>query len=182
MEDSEKKAILDLARKSIESNFKHHTPEMSKYRNEFYESKKGAFVTLHKHKDLRGCIGYIVGFKPLSETIVEMARAAAFRDPRFPPVRENELKEIDIEVSILSELIRVETAEDIVVGRDGLLIEHPYGSGVLLPQVPIEWGWDRHTYLVHLCRKAGLSDDAWTEQESKLYRFTAEVFSEREFE
>jgi AmmeMemoRadiSam system protein A len=123
-----------------------------------------------------------VGFKTLSETIVEMARAAAFRDPRFPPVRENELKEIDIEVSILSELIRVETAEDIVVGRDGLLIEHPYGSGVLLPQVPIEWGWDRHTYLVHLCRTAGLSDDAWTEQESKLYRFTAEVFSEREFE
>lgn len=181
MEDFIKKEILELARTSISTYFKHKNPELSRYKDPIYLDKKGAFVTLHKHHELRGCIGYIVAFKSLLETINEMARAAAFKDPRFSPLRESELEEIRIEISVLSELIQIQTTDEIEVGRDGLLIEHPYGSGVLLPQVPLEYNWDKATYLKHLCRKAGLSDNSWTDKQSKIFRFSAEVFAEDDF-
>lgn len=176
-----KKQLIHLARQSITSHFNHHYPDITLYLDDVYEQKRGAFVTLHKNGQLRGCIGYIIPFKNLRETIIDMAKAAAFRDPRFKPVKENEMNEIDIEISVLSEMICIQDINEIVIGRDGLLIEHPYGKGVLLPQVATEYKWDTFTFLTHLALKAGLNQNQWQDKESKLYRFSAEVFGEKDF-
>jgi len=172
--------LLKLARGTIESKFIGLSPDLELYTDDIYNEKRGAFVTLHKEGQLRGCIGYIIAYKSLKETISEMALAAAFRDPRFEPLRREELSQIDIEISVLSEMIPIENASEIVIGRDGLLIEHFYGHGVLLPQVATEYGWDVKTYLKQLCFKAGLSAEAWKDKEARLFRFTAEVFGEKD--
>lgn len=135
-------------------------------------------MSLHKGDELRGCIGYIKGYKPLAPSIVEMAKAAAFQDPRFPALRSEELANITIEISVLSELLPMQANEQPVIGRDGLYIVHPYGSGLLLPQVAVEWNWDADTFLQEVCRKAGLPKSSYKDDKSQLYRFTADVFSE----
>lgn len=136
----------------------------------------GAFVTLHKHGELRGCIGFPEPVYPLGEAIIRGAIAAARHDPRFMPVSAHELHELEIEISILSPL-QAARPDDVVVGIHGLVVEHGAARGLLLPQVPVEWGWDREQFLAHTCRKAGLSALAW-QQGAALYTFTAEVFSE----
>jgi len=173
-----KKELLVLARKSIEGHFHSYTPDSDQYQDEIYNEKRGAFVTLHKNGQLRGCIGYIIGYKTLKDTIIDMAKAAAFRDPRFNPVTRDELDGIVIEISVLSEMIPVNEITEIVIGRDGLLLNIPLGHGVLLPQVATEYNWDVHTFLKHLSLKAGLKPDDWKDKQSKLYRFSAEVFGE----
>nr|MDK2851343.1 uncharacterized protein [Candidatus Cloacimonadota bacterium] len=142
-----------------------------------FESQKGIFVSLHKDGELRGCIGYILPYKSILESVHDMALAAAFRDPRFPPLHKDELDKIEIEISILGELIPVNNSAEIVIGRDGLYIDHPQGSGLLLPQVATEYGWNITEFLTHLCYKAGLSETALKSSETKLYRFEAEIFS-----
>lgn len=139
----------------------------------------GAFVTLHRLGELRGCIGQIDAREPLDRTVAYCAVAAATRDPRFPPVTARELEAgTEIEISVLTPLQRVESVEQIEVGRDGLLIEQGPRSGLLLPQVATEWNWDRDTFLAHTCRKAGLPLDAWT-RGAEIYRFQAEIFNEQ---
>jgi len=140
----------------------------------------GCFVTLKKRGWLRGCIGRIVGDRPLYLTIIEYAVHAAVDDPRFRPVSKNELDELDIEISVMTPLERVTDVDDIQVGRDGLLIKMGFNQGLLLPQVATEFGWDRETFLVHTCRKAGLPADAWKSPRAQIYRFSAQVFGEKE--
>ncbi|MBP7632702.1 AmmeMemoRadiSam system protein B [Candidatus Ozemobacteraceae bacterium] len=152
-----------------------------------FAEKCGVFVTLKIDGDLRGCIGLIEGRAPLSQGIQDMAIAAATEDPRFPVVEPGELAKIDIEISVLSPMIPVSDLAQIQVGRDGLLLRKYPGSGLLLPQVPTEYGWDRDTFLNHLCLKAGLppgshlgADGKSLAADAKLWRFTAEVFGEKE--
>lgn len=136
----------------------------------------GAFVTLKIRGRLRGCIGHIVGDAPLFETVAQMALSAAFEDPRFPPVRLDEFEALEIEISILSPLELCPDPLKIEVGRHGLLLRKGGRSGLLLPQVPVEWGWDRETFLKLTCAKASLPADAWRASDTDIYWFEAEVF------
>ncbi len=153
---------------------------------EHFNEMSGAFVTLNTYPegDLRGCIGYPVPYFPLKETL-EKAAEGAIQDPRFPRLRKRELDLVVVEVSILSppELINVEKPLDylkeIVVGRDGLIVEMGDYKGLLLPQVPVEWKWDVKTYLSQTCLKAGLRPDAWLEPDIQIFKFSGQVFSEK---
>ncbi len=155
---------------------------------EVFNEKRGCFCTLHTYpeRELRGCIGFPEPILPLIEALKEAAISAATRDPRFPPVTLGEMDNIVVEVSILTkpELIRVthpkEYLNEIVIGRDGLIIEYGPYRGLLLPQVPVEYGWDVEEYLAHLCLKAGLPPDAWLLEGVKIYRFHAQIFEEVE--
>lgn len=139
----------------------------------------GAFVTLHLSGGLRGCIGTFESSEPLYCTVAEMARSATVGDPRFPPVKPTEVPELDVEISVLSPLRKVQRPEEVEVGRHGVyVVQEPY-HGVLLPQVAVEHGWDRETFLDHTCRKAGLPPGAWR-RGATIYVFEAEVFGERE--
>ena len=137
---------------------------------------RGAFVTLRRGGALRGCIGTLVARRPLYEEVAQMALAAAFEDPRFPPLSAEELSDLELEISALTPLRRVQDPAEIEVGRHGLYIRRGPFSGVLLPQVAVEYGWDRETFLRETCRKAGLPPDAWRDPETEIYVFSAEVF------
>ncbi|MDR2397629.1 MAG: AmmeMemoRadiSam system protein A [Spirochaetaceae bacterium] len=138
----------------------------------------GVFVTLHKGKALRGCIGRMSAAEPLTATVRTMAREAAFRDPRFPPLTLEELARCSLEISVLSPFKLCADPDSVVVGLHGLYLVHQGRSGVLLPQVPLEQGWDRTAYLDYLCIKASLPPHSYRAPGAKLYTFTAVVFSE----
>ena len=140
------------------------------------KEKRGAFVTLKKNGELRGCIGYIEAFKPLYQTIRDMAQAAAFNDPRFPKLKAQEWPKIEIELSVLTPLREIDDPDIIEVGKHGLLIRHNNSSGLLLPQVAVEYGWSREEFLAHTCNKAGLVADCWRRSGTKLYIFSADIF------
>ena len=137
----------------------------------------GAFVSLHIRGDLRGCIGYPWGDRPLREVVAQCAVQAATQDPRFPPLSAEELSEIDIEISVLGGIEVVSDISEIHLGRHGLIAEQGHRRGLLLPQVATEHRWDLDTFLSHTCQKAGLSPDAWR-RGARLFRFEAEVFGE----
>jgi AmmeMemoRadiSam system protein A len=139
----------------------------------------GVFVTLTKHGELRGCIGTFENGSPLIDNINAMAVAAASRDPRFSPLRADELDDCDLEISVLSPL-RQATADEVEVGKHGLEISQGSNRGVLLPQVASENGWDRQTFLSHTCRKAGLPKNAWRDPSTTIEIFSAQIFSEKE--
>jgi len=150
-----------------------------------FKDKQGAFVTIHTYPDydLRGCIGIPLPVMSLCDAIAEGA-ASATRDPRFLPLAVKELDNVVVEVTVLSppELIKIKKPEDylknIVVGRDGLIVEQGFYKGLLLPQVPVEQGWDKEEFLSHTCIKAGLMPDAWFDKQTKVYRFSGQVFTE----
>jgi len=137
---------------------------------------RGVFTTLHLKGHLRGCIGHIFAENPLYKAVIETAAAAAFDDPRFVPVTAEEADSLQIEISVLSPLVPIQP-KDVVIGKHGLLVTHQGRRGLLLPQVPIEWEWDREQFLTELCHKAGLPGDAW-KHGVQLEAFTAEVFGE----
>jgi AmmeMemoRadiSam system protein A len=140
---------------------------------------RGAFVTLTKGKMLRGCIGLLESNLALAETIIRMAAAAALQDPRFRPVLPAEVDSISLEISVLSPLRQVASADEIVLGRDGVLVEYAGRTGVFLPQVAQETGWDRERFLCELCSsKACIPEFAWKESDACLYTFTAEIIHE----
>lgn len=145
-----------------------------------FSQELGAFVTLHIDGNLRGCIGYIEGFLPLTETIRQLAVSAAFRDPRFNPLTADEYHRIDVEISILSPIEPLGSYADIVIGRDGLIARKGGRSGLLLPQVATEYGWDVDEFLSHTCRKAGLYPDEWRDGSVSFETFSAYVFGEKE--
>lgn len=176
----DKAFLLKLARSVIESECRGSKLTVSPPPSPIMREPRGAFVTLKKSGRLRGCIGYIEAIKPLAETIREMAKAAAFSDWRFEQVRADELSAIEIEISVLSPLSVVRDPSTIVVGTHGLVVSRGANRGLLLPQVPLEWGWDRETFLAETCAKAGLPEGAWKEKGTKIESFTADVFSERE--
>ena len=143
---------------------------------ESLKEKRGAFVTLHKRGQLRGCIGSIQPTKPLHQTVEEMAAAAAFNDPRFESLTAKELKEIELEISVLTPLERVRDVKDIEVGKHGLYIKKGFFSGLLLPQVATDYNWDRITFLQETCHKAGLPQNAWKDKDAEIYLFSADIF------
>lgn len=151
-----------------------------------FDELGGVFVTLNTYpdKELRGCIGYPEPIFALKEAIVDSAKSASTRDPRFRAVTPKELDKLVVEVSLLSkpELVKVAKPKDylkaVKIGRDGLIVELGMNRGLLLPQVPVEWKWDVHTFLDHTCMKAGLMADAWLDPVTKIYSFTAQVFDE----
>ena len=177
MLNNQQKELLQGVRGYLEFKLRGQKhPELSN--DPFYEKELGLFVTLHMHGALRGCIGYIQGFKPLKNALFEMADAAAFQDPRFLPLIESELDDIDIEISILSELTEIADFHDIVIGVDGILLKHGYKQAVFLPQVAPEQGWDLDTTLKHLSRKAGLLPNAYKDPKTTFEVFQADDFSE----
>jgi AmmeMemoRadiSam system protein A len=173
--DSERKLLLDLAHRSIDAALHDQTLDVSPP-NDHLAQPRGAFTTLHVDGKLRGCIGYVHSTSALYRTVAETARAAAFDDPRFEPMTAEEAARLKIEISVLSPL-RPIRPEDVVVGKHGLIVTLGLHRGLLLPQVPIEWNWDRETFLSQTCLKAGLPPRAW-EHGAELQVFTAEVFGE----
>ena len=137
----------------------------------------GAFVTLHLQGRLRGCIGNMISEAPLWDTVARMARAAAFTDPRFPPLSPGEWPEVELEISVLGPLSLCPDPDKIEIGRHGLLLTRQGRSGVFLPQVPVEQGWDLPRYLEQLCGKANLPPGSWKGGDARLFWFESVVFS-----
>lgn len=172
----EKQLLRQIARSTIEMATQGKTVTPISSKSTKLNERYGAFVTLYKKGMLRGCIGSLESDKPLYQTVSDMAKAAAFRDPRFMPVTSDELPYIDLEISVLTPLEEISSPEEIIVGVHGLLISKGARSGLLLPQVASERGWDRITFLEETCRKAGLPKDAWKERDAHIYVFSADVF------
>jgi AmmeMemoRadiSam system protein A len=175
LSENEKKFLKRVALLSIRSRFEKEI-EFPDPPNHKMTERLGAFVTLKKGGRLRGCIGHIIGDRPLWKTIIKMAAQAAFNDPRFPPLKREEIDSVEIEISVLSPLEPVDDPAEIVPGQDGLLISQKGLRGLLLPQVASEWGWDRETFLGQTCCKAGLAFDCWKEPDTQIFRFQAIVF------
>jgi len=182
--EQEGRFLVKLARAAIESAFgKKVEIEIPKELEDKLSKPAGVFVTLKKNSQLRGCIGYPYPVLPLGVALLRAAREAAFGDPRFPPLREDELNEVKIEVSILSkpEKIEAEPGEQpkkITVPQDGLIVRKGGQAGLLLPQVAAEFGWSAAQFLSQACVKAGLDPDCWKREKIELYKFQAQIFKE----
>ncbi len=179
--NDEKRFLLRLARESISTHLRGQEILSQVPDNPVFQKKAGGFVTLHKDGNLRGCIGFVKAVDTIYNTVKRMAVTAATDDPRFPRVGVGELAELEIEISILSEMEAVTEKGEIEIGRDGLFIVKGFQSGLLLPQVAMEYSFDVETFLRETCRKAGLAENSWKDDNTKIFRFEAEVFSEREF-
>lgn len=180
LSESQRSLLLQTARESIEALLDGRRPELdpSRYDDEL-KRPSGAFVSLHTDEGaLRGCIGSIQAIAPLFQAVSSSAVNAAFRDPRFFPLTKEELARVHLEISVMSPIVPVTDVEEIVTGRDGLIISRHGNTGLLLPQVATEYGWDRETFLRQTCVKAGLPPDAWTLPDTKIEKFSAEVFGE----
>ncbi|HUT98863.1 MAG TPA: AmmeMemoRadiSam system protein B [bacterium] len=177
LDREERRQLLHLAREALENHFAGRKPPELTEPSARLRQKRGAFVTLTEGGQLRGCIGYVEPVVPLWKAVREMAVAAATGDPRFPPVTAGELENLRLEISALSPLARCDDPSRVTVGRHGLVVRQEGRSGLLLPQVPSEQGWDHEEFLTHTCRKAGLPPDAW-KRGAELYTFTAQVFHE----
>jgi len=178
--EAEKNELLRIARTTIEKKLNGVPIPKGTPLTSVLGEKRGAFVTLREKGELRGCIGYIQALKPLYEAVSDMALAAAFDDPRFTPLTKAEWPKVELEISVLSPLRKVASYEEVIAGKHGVVIEMMGRSGVFLPQVATEEGWDRDTFLEYLCLdKAGLPRDAYKSKQASLYVFTAEVFSEK---
>jgi hypothetical protein len=168
--------LLQRARHAIEHDLGIATPPAGD--GQGFETRRGVFVTLKKNGRLRGCIGNLEANRPLPQTVAEIARAAAFNDPRFQPVTREEISQLKIEISVLTPLRRIQGAGNIRVGDHGLVVDDGTGRGLLLPQVAEEYGWDATAFLEHTCEKAGLHREAWKEENTCVYVFEAQVFAE----
>lgn len=177
----EKRILLEAARKSIQTIFgkeEADKPDFKLY--PILKENAGAFVTLTKKKELRGCIGYITSDKNLFDTVCSAAIQAAENDPRFLPVKENEMHNISIEVSVLSQPSPIKSYDEIKIGVHGLILEEKGRRGLLLPQVPVEHHLNKEQYLDAICNKTGFPSGYWKTKQLKLSGFTATVFSEEE--
>jgi AmmeMemoRadiSam system protein A len=176
LSEPDQRALLRLARQSLEECVqRHRTPEIESPPAALRE-RRGAFVTLRKGHRLRGCIGIVEASQPLYQTVVECAASAALYDPRFHPVVPEELPDLHIEISVLSALVDI-TPYQVEVGRHGLLVSQGSTRGVLLPQVPVEWDWDRERFLEETCQKAGLPKNAWR-YGARIQAFTVQIINE----
>jgi AmmeMemoRadiSam system protein A len=171
----ERRILLNLAHRSIETALVKRSIDTTAP-SEHLAEPRGAFTTLHLLGNLRGCIGYVLPTGSLYQTVAETARAAAFDDPRFVPVTEDEAPHLKVEISVLSVPLPIRP-DQIEVGKHGLIVSAGTRRGLLLPQVPLEWEWDRETFLSQTCLKAGLAPDAW-QRGAVVQAFTAEVFGE----
>ena len=173
----ERVVLLSLAHESIQSALEHREISLDPPSPHFAEAR-GAFTTLYHQRQLRGCVGYVLAVISLYRTVAETARAAAFEDTRFPPVTLAEAPALEVSLSVLSPLRAVQP-EQVEIGVHGLVVSYGGRRGLLLPQVPVEHGWDRLTFIEQTCQKAGLPRDAW-KNGATLEAFTAEVFGDRD--
>jgi len=180
LSSEEEQTLLKLARDTLKTYLSTgKKPDTGNYTiTEILKEKRGVFVTLTEHGELRGCIGYIEGIEPLYEAVMDNAVNAAVNDSRFSPVKEAELGDIEIEISVMTPLRPIKDIEEIQVGTHGLYIKNGYYRGVLLPQVATEYGWDRKTFLEQVSRKAGMNRNAWEDKNSVIYIFSAQIFHE----
>ncbi|MGA7562495.1 MAG: AmmeMemoRadiSam system protein A [Desulfobaccales bacterium] len=178
LSDADKKLLLQIARGSIEAHLLDKPAPALEAAPPSLCQPRGAFVSLHRRGQLRGCIGYLEAVQPLGETVREMAAAAAFHDPRFRPLGREELADLEVEISVLGPMQPVSDIDQIEVGTHGLYMVQGSCRGLLLPQVATEYHWDRLTFLKQTCSKAGLPPDAWKDPATKIYLFTAEIISE----
>jgi AmmeMemoRadiSam system protein A len=173
--------LLSLARRALEAHFAGELPpRLTSDRSEAFGEPRALFVTFRRHGRLRGCIGTLAPEGDLPRMVGKFALRAALEDPRFPPLSPAELPECAIEISVLTAPRPLERPEDVQVGSDGLIVEADGRSGLLLPQVATEWGFDREAFLAETCRKAGLPYDAWQKPGTSVWVFQAEVFGEGE--
>jgi len=178
--------LIELARASILSELgeKNDLATLKSELMKEYSDRQGVFVTINKDGELRGCIGYPQAILPLYDAVINAAKSAAFKDPRFTPLIKEEYSKIKVEVSVLSvpNSIEVDSPKDypkkIKVGKDGLIVKSGHFSGLLLPQVAIEQGWDAEEFLEHTCLKAGLSQDAWLDPKTEVLSFQADIFKD----
>lgn len=171
----ERRLLLELAHSAIQSALEDQEIDLAPPTAHLAE-RRGAFTTLHLAGHLRGCVGYVAAVHPLYRTVAETAVAAAFHDTRFHPVSGEEAPHLEIEISVLSPLRPIQPRE-IEIGRHGLVVARGNQRGLLLPQVPLEYGWDVETFLEETCHKAGLPGDAW-QHGAAIEGFTAEVFGD----
>jgi len=176
----EKKKLLEIARLSITEAVTGKRQFLPIVTEERLKENCGAFVTIKENNQLRGCIGYIQAVKPLYETIKDVAKSAAVNDYRFNPVSQDELDKLELEISVLTPLKKINNISEIVVGKHGLYMKQGFNSGLLLPQVATEYNWDKETFLKETCRKSGLSQDAWKDKSTEIYTFSAEIFGEEQ--
>ncbi len=172
----DKASLYAIARTAIECTVAGKMLPAVEIKSEVLKEKRGAFVSLHLHGNLRGCIGHIHPSKPLYQTVQDMAIAAGFQDPRFEPVTETELEDLDIEISVLTPLKKIEDFNEIEIGKHGIYIAKSFYHGLLLPQVATNYGWNRKTFLEQTCVKAGLPKDAWRDSDTEVYIFAADIF------
>jgi len=185
LSDSDGVVLVKTARKAVTEFLSNgNRIKLESDLKEKFSINSGVFVTLNNPDGLRGCIGFPMPEKKLSHAIIEGAIAAATEDPRFPSVKTNELNDIVFEVTVLTPPIEIDVSdpteylEKIKVGRDGLIIRHSFSSGLLLPQVPVEYGWNVEEFLQHTCEKAGLSRDTWKNESVKIEKFEGIIFKE----
>jgi len=185
LSDSDGVVLVKTARKAVTEFLSNgNRMKLESDLEEKFSFNSGVFVTLNNSDGLRGCIGFPMPEKKLSHAIVEGAIAAATEDPRFPSVKTIELNDIVFEVTVLTPPVEIDVSdpmeylEKIKVGRDGLIIRHSFSSGLLLPQVPVEYGWSVEEFLQHTCEKAGLSRDTWKNESVKIEKFEGIIFKE----
>ncbi len=182
--DAEGIELVKMARKAVSEFLKNNTKVSDSEFNSKFDFSSGVFVTLNKQDSLRGCVGFPMPIKKLSEGLVDAAIAAATQDNRFSPVNVDELDNIVFEVTVLTPPVEIKVNEPneylsiIKVGRDGLIVENIFTSGLLLPQVPTEYGWTVEEFLGYTCEKAGLERDAWKDNSTKVSRFEGVIFKE----
>ncbi len=178
LDDSDRAALLKLARATLEAHFAHESTPAYPASRKALSEQKGAFVSLHRGEELRGCIGQLYPDRELSKVVQHCVLSAAMEDMRFAPVAPDELDNLSIEISVLSPFRRIQNIEEIEVGRHGLYIIQGHFRGLLLPQVATQYRWDRKKFLEHACLKAGLSQSAWQDPRTIIQTFEADVFSD----
>jgi AmmeMemoRadiSam system protein B/AmmeMemoRadiSam system protein A len=176
---SEREQLLHIAKVAIERSVKSERMPEFTVDSDMLRRESGAFVTIKKHGELRGCIGHIIASEPLYEVVRDVAVSAALQDPRFMPVSTEELKDLELEISVLTPLRKISDINEIEVGKHGILMRRGAYQGLLLPQVATEYNWDRTKFLEQTCLKAGLYTSAYKEKGTEIYIFSAEVFGER---
>jgi AmmeMemoRadiSam system protein A len=177
----QKDKLLKLARTTMEKYINQGIIPKFEDKDPVLSGQFGAFVTIHNKGKLRGCIGMIEGHQPLFETIIEMAIEASRNDPRFMPVEPDEIKDIDIEISVLTPKRRIKSIDEIELGKHGVIVKRGFAGGVYLPQVATETGWTKEQFMESLCSgKAGLPPDSYKDPKTEIYVFEAEVFGEKQ--
>ncbi len=179
LSQKEKNILLQIARNTLKNYFQKKTYLYEDELTKNLKKKLGAFVTLKKGQNLRGCIGYVFSDKPLYKTVAELTKKSAFDDSRFNKLTEDELSQIKIEISILTEPRKITSPKEIKIGRHGVIVEQGHKNGLFLPQVATENGWNQETFMDYLCEhKAGIPKEDWKNGKVDIYTFEAVVFSE----
>jgi AmmeMemoRadiSam system protein A len=178
LDETDKTILLQLARTTLEAYFSGNSTPAYQTSREGLLDRKGAFVSLHRGIDLRGCIGQLYPDRELYKIVQHCVLSAALEDTRFMAVTQDELRKLNIEISVLTPFRRIRNVEEIEVGKHGLYIVQGVFRGLLLPQVATQYGWDRTTFLQQTCRKAGLPESAWRDPHTVIHTFEAEVFSD----